>query len=155
VSLDIIHATTPDQIAQARSLIVEYAASLGVDLCFQGFDEELSSLSVMYGPPDGRLLLAMVDGQSIGCGAIRRLETDCCEMKRLYVRSTARGLGAGRRLAEALLREARLIGYARMRLDTLLGMTDAQALYKTLGFQPIPPYRHNPVPGSTFLELAL
>jgi len=155
VSVDIIPATTPELIAQGRALIVEYAASLGVDLCFQGFEEELSSLPTMYGPPDGRLLLAVVDGQSIGCGAIRRLETDCCEMKRLYVRPAARGFGAGRRLAEALIREARQIGYARMRLDTLPGMTDAQALYHALGFQPIPPYRHNPVPGSSFLELEL
>ena len=138
-----------------RGIFGEYAGGLGVDLCFQDFDRELAGLPGDYAPPDGRLLLAWDSDQPVGCGALRKLDAGACEMKRLYVRKTARGSGLGRRMAEALIGEARVIGYDRMRLDTLPSMGEAIALYRSLGFTPIAPYRKNPVPGALFLELAL
>jgi len=148
---------TPADLEQARTLFEEYAASLGIDLCFQGFDAELRGLPGDYTPPRGSLLLALQppSDRVIGCVALRPLGADICEMKRLYVRPEGRGLGVGRRLAEAILAEARVRGYARMRLDTLPSMTRAIALYEALGFRDIPPYRENPIPGTRWLEVGL
>jgi putative acetyltransferase len=151
----IEHATQPRDVEAVRELFTEYAASLGVDLCFQDFDRELAELPGDYVPPNGSLLVARAGRDAVACGALRRLEGDLCEMKRLYVRPSHRGLGLGRRLAEALIREAREIGYAHMRLDTLPSMTEAAALYERLGFRDVEPYYANPVPGTRYLELAL
>lgn len=115
----------------------------------------MQSLPREYGPPDGYLLLAEHDGVFIGCGAVRRFAGRSCEMKRLYVTPRGRGLRAGRALAEALIGEARRLGYDRMLLDTLPSMNAAQRLYASLGFKPIAAYRYNPVPGTSFLELVL
>jgi ribosomal protein S18 acetylase RimI-like enzyme len=133
----------------------EYADQLGVDLSFQDFERELSGLPGAYAPPRGRLLLAHHDGAIVGCGALRPLDDETCEMKRLYVQPAARGHGLARALATRLIDDARTIGYARMRLDTLGTMTEALALYRSLGFVEIPAYRYNPEPGTRYLELTL
>ncbi len=153
----LIVASNDAHFADARTLFEEYAAQLGVDLCFQGFSAELAVLPEMYGPPAGRLLLATDGTQVLGCIGIRRLKSDpdTCEMKRLYVREAARGTGLGRRLAEASLVAARELGYRRMVLDTLATMTAARGLYEQLGFIDRTPYYDNPTPGVSYLERSL
>lgn len=153
----VTEACTTDAIAAARALILEYQASLGLDLAFQSFDDELAALATMYGPPEGTLYLATLDGVPVGCVGVRPFAPvpGCCEMKRLYVAPAARGHGLGRRLAQQSMTAARALGYTRMRLDTLPAMRDAQALYETLGFREIPAYRHSPVPGTRYLEAVL
>jgi putative acetyltransferase len=155
VTVAIEDAHAAPSLDEVRALFVEYAGSLDVDLCFQDFDAELAGLPGAYAPPGGRLLLARVDGRPAGCVAVRGLEPGACEMKRLYVRDGFRGLRLGRHLAERAIREARDAGYGTMRLDTLATMAAARALYASLGFRPIPPYRHNPVPGTAYLALDL
>jgi ribosomal protein S18 acetylase RimI-like enzyme len=140
---------------ESRVLFQEYADSLDFSLAFQDFESELADLPGPYAPPTGTLLLVRVDGQAAGCVALRLLEGDTGELKRLYVRPTHRGLGLGRRLAEAAVAAARELGYARIRLDTTPGMAAALQLYRSLGFREIAPYRHNPVEGTRFLELEL
>ncbi len=155
-SLIIVQATSPSQIAQARELFLEYAQSLGFSLCFQSFDQELAGLPGDYAPPGGRLLLAEYENALAGCVALHELEPDICEMKRLYLRPAFRGKGLGRALAEAVIAEARRIGYRRMRLDTIEPiMKDAVALYRRLGFKETAPYRANPIEGAMYMELEL
>jgi putative acetyltransferase len=155
-ALSLTQAETPPHIAQARELFLEYAQSLGFSLCFQNFDHELAALPGDYAPPEGRLLLAEVDGQVAGCVALHKLEPGVCEMKRLYLRPQFRGRGLGRVLADRIIAEARQIGYQRMRLDTVEPvMKDAVAMYRRLGFKEIAPYCPNPIAGAMYMELQL
>ncbi len=168
-------------LEEVRKLFLEYAASTGLDLSFQGFDQELATLPGKYGRPHGRLLLASEDDRPAGCVGLRPLEgrrpaacrrasspggsisgsfpqstgERACEMKRFYVRPEFRGRGLGRILADRIINEARQAGYTIMLLDTLPTMTAAIALYELLGFHDTVPYTHNPVPGTRFFELVL
>lgn len=151
----IVPATSPQHIVWARRLCEEYADSLPFALDFQGFAAELADLPGAYSPPAGRLLLALVDGAPVGCVAMHRWSPDTCEMKRLYVRPSHRGRGLGRRLVVAICAAARRAGYRHMVLDTTPSMVEAHALYQALGFVAIAPYRHNPVPGTRYLQLDL
>ena len=157
--LELVTPGTPQELDEVRAIFREYAEGLGVDLCFQNFEEELATLPGEYTPPRGGLLLARVDGEVAGCCALRPLDTadypNAAEMKRLYVRKAFRGFGLGRRLAEAVLDAARQAGYACVLLDTLDDMEAARALYEDLGFEDIPPYYHNPIAGAHYLKADL
>ena len=148
-------AAFPQDLATVRALFREYAAGLEVDLDFQDFDAELAALPGKYARPGGRVLLAKDGDRVLGCACMRPLSADDCEMKRLYVRSEARGHHLGRRLVERLCDEAKVAGYARMFLDTLPSMTAAQHLYADLGFVPTDAYVFNPVPGTKYMVLAI
>ncbi len=138
-----------------RLLFEEYRTWLGIDLGFQRFEEELSSLPGDYGRPRGRLWLAMMGGEAAGCAAIRPFGESDCEMKRLYVRPAHRGKGVGRRLASTAIEMAKELGYRRMLLDTLASMTDAMRLYRALGFEETESYRYNPLPDVLYFALEL
>ena len=152
----IREATTATDMALAHALFVEYARWLKVDLCFQGFDEELRTLPGAYAPPRGRLLLAGRGADAFACIALRPLAQPAVgEIKRLYVQPAQRGEGWGRRLVAALLAEARAIGYEELKLDTLGWMNAARALYEETGFRPCAPYYVNPVPGVVYMSLRM
>jgi carbonic anhydrase len=138
-----------------RTLFREYAAWLDLEAEYRQFERELGDLPGIYGPPRGALLLAWVDGELAGCIAMRPLEADICEMKRLWVRTNFRGQGVGVALARAVMQRAAVSGYGRMRLDTLQHMKAAQALYAALGFRPIAPYNSNPPSQTLFMEARL
>lgn len=149
-------AASEDEIETVRGLFREYENWLGLDLCFQGFEEELKNLPGKYAAPEGRLYLALVDGQPAGCIAMRMLEDGVCEMKRLFLRETARGRGLGRALIERVIEDARLQGYRKMRLDTYPPkMGKAVWLYESHGFRVIEPYYDNPHGDTLFMELDL
>jgi putative acetyltransferase len=156
LELHAMLAESPEQISTVRELFLEYAQSLGFSLCFQGFDKELAELPGDYAPPEGRLLLADIGGEVAGCVALHKIDNDTCEMKRLYVRPQFRGKGLGKALAEHIIREARAIGYKKLRLDTVEPvMRTAVAMYRQLGFHEIAPYRANPIEGALYMELEL
>ncbi len=152
----------PADLEAIRGLFRAYAASLGFSLEYQGFGDELADLPGKYAPPSGALLLARAGGEAAGSVALRRLEDDICEMKRLYVPPafrglrTANGLSIGRALTHRIIEEARRLGYRRLRLDTVADrMAAAVALYRSMGFVEIPPYYASPVPGTAYMELTL
>ena len=153
--MHIQQATNLEDIAVVRLLIQEYVTGLNISLNFQNCDEELATLPGKYAPPAGCLLVARANAQAAGCVALRPLEDGICEMKRLYVRPEFRGHQLGRRLAEAIIGEARRLEYRAMRLDTLDTLKPALALYTSRGFRVIPAYYHNPVPNVVYLELDL
>jgi ribosomal protein S18 acetylase RimI-like enzyme len=153
--LRIVEIKTKEYLLEVRNLFEEYAGSLGIDLDFQGFHEELADLPGEYASPDGCLLIALWKGQVAGCVALRKFSPGICEMKRLYTKPQFRGLGIGRVLCEEVIARARRLGYERMRLDTLPSMEKAKGLYGSLGFTEIEPYRFNPVEGASFMELTL
>ena len=153
--VEIVDAHSGELLDRARELFTEYAESLGFDLSFQDFEAELASLPGEFTPPDGRILLAWHDGQVAGCVALRRFGPTACEMKRLYVRPWFRGSGIGWRLATDVIEQARQVGYQEMLLDTVPSMTTAIALYESLGFEQVAPYRYNPIIGARFMRLVL
>ncbi len=153
MKIEIIQAETGEQIEQSRKLFREYEAWLGLSLCFQNFDEEVATLPGKYAKPEGRLLLAYSAGNLAGCIALRKLETEICEMKRLFVREDFRGQKIGILLIETLLEEAKSIGYKKIRLDTYPPkMPKAVELYRSHGFREIPAYYHNPFGETLFME---
>jgi len=152
----IIQAETVEEIEQARELFREYETWLALDLCFQNFEEELKNLPGKYAAPTGGLFLITVENQTAGCAALRKFDDEICEMKRLFVRDDFRGSGLGKMLIERLIKEAKEIGYKKMRLDTLPGkMPQAVKLYESHGFQKIKPYYENPHEATLFMELVL
>ncbi len=155
IRMKICQAVTPEDIALTRALFEEYAAWLGMDLCFQGFAGELAGLPGLYAPPRGRLLLAVAGSEAAGCVALRPREDGVCEMKRLFVRPGFRGQGIGKLLAARIVEEARAIGHRTMRLDTLPSMKAAIGLYESLGFGRCAPYYETPLPDTVFMELRL
>jgi putative acetyltransferase len=153
--LTIRLATTAADVAHVRTLFEEYAAWLDVDLCFQDFAGELASLPGAYAPPRGRLYLAGPDDAPRGCIALRPFDDNTGEVKRLYVRPSARGSGTGAALARRIVDDARVIGYRALVLDTFEWMNDARRLYERLGFMRCSPYYHNPLPGAVYMRIAL
>ena len=153
--MEIRQALTKTEIEDVRGLFREYESFLDVDLCFQSFEEELAGLPGKYTPPGGGLLIAVDGERTVGTVAIRRLSPEICEMKRLYVKPEARGMGLGRALSRQIVETAKEIGYSKMRLDTLDKLTSALRLYTSMGFKKIRPYYENPIPGAVYLELDL
>ena len=154
--MEIVEVKTEPDIAEARGIFREYETWLGMSLCFQSFEEELAELPGKYAPPSGRLYLARIDGETVGCIALRSLEEGVCEMKRLYLRESARGKGMGVTLIEKIISDAREIGYTKMRLDTYPPkMGKAVSLYESHGFVRIAPYYNNPHDGVLFMELRI
>jgi putative acetyltransferase len=155
----LLSPSSPADFDEARTILREYAEQLGVDLCFQGFDAELTTLAQHYAEPGGLFLLALVDGAVAGCGGFRPLPdadyANACEMKRLFVRPAFRRFGLGRRVAQALLDRALDAGYSTMLLDTLDDMEAARGLYESLGFEEVPPYYFNPIAGAHYLKCEL
>jgi ribosomal protein S18 acetylase RimI-like enzyme len=144
-----------DLVNQVKALFLEYAQSLNIDLCFQDFDAELETLPGKYSPPDGILILVLVDGKAAGCAALRKITKDICEMKRLYVRVNYREMGIGSSLVAMVIEEALKLGYQYIRLDTLPEQKNAHAIYESFGFCDIKPYIYNPVAGARYMELDL
>ena len=154
--IEVVQAESEAEIEEAKAIFREYEQWLGLSLCFQSFEEELVSLPGFYAPPDGRLYLARIDGETVGCIGLRKLSDGICEMKRLYLREAARGKGVGQALIEKVIADAREIGYAKMRLDTFPPkMGKAVSLYESHGFYEIEPYYENPHGDTLFMEKQL
>jgi len=153
--IGIIKANKDERMGTIRKLFMEYAESLDFELCFQDFDKELEELPGDYAEPNGVILLAQSGGKTEGCAALRKIDDETCEMKRLFVRPRFRGRKIGRLLAERIIKEGKRIGYKKMRLDTTPQMKEAIQLYKSLGFREIKPYRFNPIEGAIYMEKSL
>lgn len=153
--IEIKRMNSQETINLGKELLMEYEESIGVDLCFQNFQDEVRSLPGKYGPPEGAFLLAFINGKLAGCVAIRKNLEKICEMKRLYVRKEYRKHKIGRMLVKEIIEEAKRLGYDSLRLDTLPTMRAAQKLYEDFGFQDIEPYIYHPVEGTRYMELKL
>jgi GNAT superfamily N-acetyltransferase len=153
--LKIIIAETEEHIKHIHVLFREYEKQLNVDLCFQDFETELANLPGVYAHPEGCMLLAEYDNKIAGCVTLKKIGEGVCEMKRLYVRPAFRGKAIGRKLSEAIIAEARRIGYKKMRLDTLIRLSEAITLYRSIGFKEIKPYVFNPLDDVIYMELEL
>lgn len=153
--MEIRTAASPAEFDIGKQMFLEYAESLGFEICFQNFEQELADIQVQYGAPDGCLLLVINDGMTVGCAGVRRLKDNVAELKRMYLKPACRGKGAGRLLLQTALEHAHLLGYPSIRLDTLPTMQAAIALYRAFGFTDIPAYRDNPVEGTIYLEKQL
>jgi putative acetyltransferase len=151
----LVSVESQEQTAAARELFLEYAAAIGVDLEYQGFTAELAALPSPYVPPNGALLIAKINDETAGCVALRRIDDQTGEMKRLYVRPAFRSWGLGKHLIGEIIQTARRAGYSTLRLDTLPNMVTAQGLYRSLGFSEIPAYNSTHLPGTRFYELSL
>jgi putative acetyltransferase len=153
---EIREAASPQAIEQVRALFHEYWSAFGFTPCFQGFNAEVATLPGRYGPPRGRLLLAIVNGEPAGCAALRPFDEARCEMKRMYVRPAFRGMGVGKALMEALISEARTIGYREILCDTIpQTMSEALAMYERFGFTRTGPYAEDPTPAAVYLRLVI
>lgn len=153
--IEFKHVTGQNMIEEGKQLFLEYSQSLKIDLSFQNFEEEVKELPGKYEQPDGALIIALADGKPAGCIALRKISEDTCEMKRLYVRDDYRGFGIGRRLINMIIKEASILNYHYIRLDTLQTMKKAQDLYISLGFYDIESYVYNPISGTRFMELKI
>jgi ribosomal protein S18 acetylase RimI-like enzyme len=153
--LSVVKVIEEYQYKQVHELFLEYVDSLGIDLSFQNINTELQNIPGEYAPPEGCILLAMYRDQSAGCVALRKIDENICEMKRLFVKPDFKGKGIGRDLASSIIEEAITRGYHFMRLDTLPTMEQAISLYRSLGFYSIEPYRFNPIEGTMYMELKL
>lgn len=151
---ELIDSPEHARLPALRDLLLEYQRHIGVDLCFQSFEEEMAELPGSYAPPDGRLYIALIDGAVAGCIALRRHEAQTAEMKRLFVRPAFHGQGLGKQLAEHIVQDARQIGYQRILLDTLPSMQAAQTMYERMGFADVPAHVYNPVAGVRYMQLA-
>lgn len=154
-NVDFKYIKDKERLADIKELFLEYAEELVIDLDFQDFKEELKKLPGKYGPPDGALILALIDDKAVGCIALRKISKEVCEMKRLFVKPAYRGFGIGRKLVEILIHEAKFLNYKYMRLDTIPSLKKAQQLYESIGFYDIKPYVYNPTKGARFMELDL
>ena len=154
-NIEFKRITGQGMLEVVKQLFLEYTQSLNIDLSFQNFEEEYEALPGKYGPPDGALILALVDGKGAGCVALHKISENICEMKRLYVRDQYRGLGIGKRLVNIIIEYASKMNYQYIRLDTLPTMKKAQALYSSLGFYDIDPYVYNPIEGTRYMELKI
>lgn len=153
--IELKEAETKEGYNLATTLFKEYVSQLGIDLSFQNFNNELENLAIEYGKPDGTIFIAYYDDEPVGCFGVRKLEDSICELKRMYVRDTARGLGVGKQLLKKSIEVGKQLGYSKMRLDTLATMHKAINLYKQAGFYEIEPYRFNPIEGAKYFEIDL
>jgi len=151
----LVEVTKPQDIQTVRELFDEYAVSIGIDLTFQNFEQELNHIADIYMPPEGALFLAKQDGMQAGCVGLRKIDSQRCEMKRLYVRQRFRGKGFGNALCREIILKGRKLGYKEMLLDTLSTMVEAQTLYRVHGFIETVPYYHNPLPEAQYMLLTL
>ncbi|MEM9362134.1 MAG: GNAT family N-acetyltransferase [Bacteroidota bacterium] len=153
IQAKFVKATSKEEYELGKVLFVSYAKAIGVDLSFQGFDNELAHIEVQYGPPGGALFLVYTEETSpVGCFALRKFEANVCELKRMFLEKTQRGKGIGRQMMEMALLEARELGYGKIRLDSLRSMKSAIALYQEFGFKEVEPYRYNPFEDAIYFE---